>query len=410
MGGGRYRAAPTLRKIVEFGGAALLLTGATVGSVRGAEWYAQSRVRDDLFYEDNIGFTTRDPISSFGTLGSAGLILGGRTPNLDLSIEGIVRATRFVDNDAQKFDTNDQEVNFRGTQRGERSEVGLTVSYLRDRQRSDEVNILGAQQPVNQRRELVSVEPSFTYALTPTQTLRIDGTYQNVTYPTSSQLREFQFQDYSQYALGTTWLVSLNQRTSAGLGASGFLYDSDIEKAQELSFQGIVQHQLTPRIALDTRVGPGIVRTEIDQRGASNETDVSPSYFVDSGINWDLTRRTHAELRARTGVDPIGNGGVAQRSRVSLDLKHDVTRTVRLSASTIYVHEEDIGGGSSSNTQVRDFVRFEPTIRWSVTKDVDLSLLYRLRYQQFSNTGDDVTSNAVIVRFDLRLPDLRRSW
>src|SRR4029077_13048050 len=105
--------------------------------------------------------------------------------------------------------------------------VDLTVSYLRDRQRSDEVNIVGAQQPVNQRREIVSVEPSFTYALTPTQTMRIDGTYQNVVYPTSSQLREFQFQDYSQYALGATWLVSLSQRTAAGLGASGFLYDSD---------------------------------------------------------------------------------------------------------------------------------------------------------------------------------------
>jgi len=74
------------------------------------------------------------------------------------------------------------------------------------------------------------------------------------------------------------------------------------------------------------------------------------------------------------------------------------------------VHEQDVGG-SNSNSEVRDFVRFEPTVSWSVTKDIDLSLLYRLRYQKFpSGTGDDVTSNAVIVRFDLRLPDLQRSW
>jgi hypothetical protein len=111
MGGGRCGAAPTLRKIIGLGGAALLVAGAMIGSVRGAEWYARSQVRDDLFYEDNIGFTTRDPISSFGNLGTAGLTLGGRTPNIDLSIEGIVRATRFTDGDAQKFDTNDQEVN-----------------------------------------------------------------------------------------------------------------------------------------------------------------------------------------------------------------------------------------------------------------------------------------------------------
>jgi hypothetical protein len=121
-----------------------------------------------------------------------------------------------------------------------------------------------------------------------------------------------------------------------------------------------------------------------------------------------LTPRSEAKLRYTHAVQPSGTEGAVTRDLVTVELRHQLTPKVRLFGFGSYQLQEQVSSGSGSGD--RTAVRFEPGVEWNIYKDVSLSLRYRLRYVEFSDTSDSILSNAVLLNVGLSLPEFRTSW
>src|SRR5690606_18687639 len=132
-----------------------------------AEWYASPEIGQEFQYDDNVGFTTDDAVSTWGSTTSAGLTVGGRNEVLDISLESRFDFVRFPAED--KLSSDDQYLTLNGTHRGERHELSLRASFERDTTRNDTLDDTGLRILDNERRLTYSVEPGFSWQLTPTQ-------------------------------------------------------------------------------------------------------------------------------------------------------------------------------------------------------------------------------------------------
>jgi hypothetical protein len=70
-------------------GSLLVAVVAMTSSAEAAEWYLNSRARQDLSYDDNIGLRSAndEKIAAFGETSSIGAAIGGRSPSLDIGLD-----------------------------------------------------------------------------------------------------------------------------------------------------------------------------------------------------------------------------------------------------------------------------------------------------------------------------------
>jgi hypothetical protein len=430
--------------------AATLLGPATAPTGSAAQWTVQPRLDQRLFYDTNPGFTTDDESPSFGSNTNAHLILGARNQTTDLTLATRLEFLRFFQE--SDLDTDNQYVNLRGAHRGERLELNLNSRFIRDVARDDLIDATGDRDLNNERQQTFAFEPSVTYLVTPTQKLILSAGYTRRTYPQTSgasgdglivgttspvendlsQENSADLQNYSLYSASLAWIQAINPRLSAGLVPNFTYVDQARQNLAVGSLQGLVEYQLTPRFSFDVRAGPSIIRNElrvqeVDQEtevfniggvlvtgtettfSKGSDTDIELGYVIDGGFTWQLTPRAEAALRYTHAVEPSGSEGAVTRDQLLVQLSHEITRTVRLFGEGSFQMQEQVSSsGSGSND--RTSVRIEPGIEWNVYEDVALSLRYRLRYLEFSDTDDSILSNAVILNVGLRLPELRTSW
>jgi hypothetical protein len=382
--------------------------GATV--LDAAEWYARPRLSQTFEYDDNIGFSRQDETAAFGSRSSAMLNLGGRSPTFSLDLDTRFDFVRFPEEDG--FNSNDQFFTLTGQHQGRRSQLTLVGRFDRDTKQDDDIEATGEREFDNTRRETLTFEPSFSYQLTERQTAALYGRYLKRSYPS---LSDEELPDYSLLSAGASWTYALTERTALGFGPSILFYDSNVQDATVAGFQGILAHSFTPRLRLDLRGGPSLSRTEsrlATPTGSRRESDSSFSYLMDANLQWAATPRTNASLGYVRSSEPSGSSGdLVERDRITLRLDHDVTRRVGLFALAVYQNQtkpsSDVDDGGDDE---RESLRFEPGIRWALTEDLDLSIRYRLKYLDFKDLGEDAISNAILLRLDLRLPELRTSW
>jgi hypothetical protein len=225
------------------------------------------------------------------------------------------------------------------------------------------------------------------------------------------------------YNVSLAWVTALNQRLSLGLVPNFTYVDQAPQNVAVGSLQGLAEYKLSPRFSFDVRAGPSIINNErrvqevdVEQNGLvttttfskESDTDIEFGYIVDGGFTWQMTPRSDAELRYAHAIEPSGSEGAVTRDLLTLKLEHQLTPTVRLFGSGSYQIQEQVSSGSGSGD--RTAVRFEPGVAWNIYKDVSLSLRYRLRYVEFSDTRDNILSNAVLLNVGLSLPELRTSW
>jgi hypothetical protein len=429
------------RAVVVAAAATLLPVSAAVP----AEWFARSRLSLQSSYDDNVRLSTDDAQDAFAVTVAPQLLLGARSPNVELTLDTRLDLTRYVDE--PELDSNDQLVRLKATHVGRRGTATLAGSFIRDTVRDDDSED-DSQQLGSERRITGSIDPSFSYRLSQRQTLLLSGGYQRRIYPNAdgassdglltgtstggvadpelqssrAASNEQDGRQNSDRFIGQLfWQYALTSRTVVG-GGPAFLYlDQPRQDLSQASVQALVQHTLTPRLRLDARGGPSVTRTDSKVQGqATNgnvttffkekEEETSLGFVADVGVTWLPTRRTQVEARYARAVEPSGSEGEAvTRDTVTLRLDHELTRTVGLFLSTSFQQQERVSSDTDDEGD-RKTVRFEPGVRWSLTPDLDLSLRYRLRYREFDGTGDDATSNAVLLRLDLKLPDLRTSW
>lgn len=100
------------------------------------------------------------------------------------------------------------------------------------------------------------------------------------------------------------------------------------------------------------------------------------------------------------------------RNGIDLSGEHKLSRRLSFNVNAAYLLDQPFGDhrGDGVDDGDSEALFVSPGLRWALTKDVDLSLAYRLRYKSFERSDSDATSHAVVFRVGLALPSSRSNW
>jgi hypothetical protein len=382
------------------GGLALVQAQGTIA----AEWSVSGQVYQQLGYSDNIRLQTEDEASSALSVTAGSVNLRGRTPSLELGLDGEADLYRYFEE--SDLDTDNELVRGFVTRTGERGHYGLEASFRRD---TDIVSFLdagGERGLDDERRHTFAVSPTFDYLLSPLTQVTGRAEYRKRLYPETDDRI-----DYSLWSGSLGWHRLVTRRTSLGANLYGSSFDSSRQEAVFLSPQAFVGYEYTDRIDFQFAAGPSFVTTDTQRAtagGLESDSDSSMGYAFDGAAIVQATETTEVQVALSRLLEPGGDDGEAVEStRLRGTVVQRLTPHLRLQLDGVVQRKTAIG--DETGFEDRNDASLEPRLRWSLTDQVEVSLNYRLRYREFDQ-GDDAVSNAVFLRLSYDFPEYKTSW
>jgi hypothetical protein len=395
----------TIRLIV------LIAAGAAAASplvARSAEWYANSNVRQRISYNDNIGLRTSssEKVSEFGETSTVDMSLGGRSPTAEIDFTSVLDFTRFPDE--RSLNSNDQFLTLSGLKRGQRWTAGIVGNVIRDTTRTSDVEDTGEFILQNRRREVLGIGPQVTYQLTPVDEIGLNGRFSDTHYPSNN------ITDFQQWGGGGSWVRRLTERTQFLLNGSGYKTNSGSRGSQNSNYYTALvgfAHSFTDTLEGRLTAGPTIADVDV-VGGPSNSrrshSDFNLGYGFDGAIDYRFRERLSFSGQIFRTVRPsTTTGNIIEETGVRISSSYDLFKHVYLDTATLYKRRQAIGDSDVPN---RDYVSFQPELRWEFLEDWNLRVGYRLRWQRYDrNDNDEAFSNSVLASVGYNLPPLTMS-
>jgi len=377
--------------------------------VRSAEWYMDGALRQQISYDDNIGLRTNsnDRVSEFGETSTIDMSVGGRSPTAEIDFNSVFDFTRFPDE--RSLNSNDQYLTLSALKRGQRWTARMAGSFIRDTTRTSDVEDTGQFILQNRRREVWRVGPEVTYQLTPVDQVGFSGLYSDTHYP-SNNLRNFQ-----QWGGTGNWSHSLTERTQLLLIAAGFKNNSGSRGSQNSRYyiaQVGAAHMFTDQLAARLTAGPTLADTDVVNVSGGTRTsssDVNFGYGFDGSIDYQFQQRLLFSGSVFRTVTPSGTtGNIVEETGFRFNSTYDLFKNVYFETEALYKFREHVG--QNTNTPRRDFVSFQPGLRWNFLDDWNMRLAYRFRWQRFDrDDNDEAFSNSVLASVTYGIPPLTMS-
>jgi hypothetical protein len=376
-----------------------------------AEWYAHSNVSQQVSYDDNFDLATRsdEADSEWWSDSTASLNVGGRAPNLEVQFNSVFDYAYFPENSS--LNSADQAFNLNTTYQLERATVGLGADFIRDTTRTSDVDDTGLFIRANKRRELYRLGPTWTYQLSPLESLNAYGDYSSVSYQTKD------LDGYSQITGGFGWTRQLTARTQIQTRLSGFHFHTGAHGGRETNFAGLEiggTHLFSERWQASFFAGPRYVwmdgTVRYGPQGARqrvSDKDDSAGYVLSANVRYQAGERTALVADASRDVTPgTTNGIIQQTTAFGLFFNHQLLEKVALDLSGRYSIQENVGGSDSLR---RDYATVSPGVRWQLTQGLSLRCSYRFSWQRYEQSGETANSNAVFATLTYQLPRLSAS-
>lgn len=361
----------------------MVLGGCT--STQAAEWYTQGSLSQRLKYDDNIGLKSRNEISDLSWQSILKIDLGIQTESLKFGLKPGFKLTKFMDEN--DLDSNDQRVTAYANYHTTLSNLDVTTTYDRDTTRSRDEDDTGEFILDNVRRKELEVKPSWSYRLTPVDTITIHGEYNKVSF-------DERLINYTR----ASGVVGWSHQLSKVEGVSFQTFVSSIKPETSLDRDALtygirVGWNIKPVRSLDLKFSAGVYRTEfIDQSFNRVLPTASLLYKINS----------HSSIHATfaRSITPSGNGEVLERDRADLAFKEEWNSRVSWGLNLRYQTQQSLDDNGRAD---RDFLRIEPTVDWRYTKTWSLLSTYRFRWQKLDNENDrSATSSAVMLTLSYR--------
>lgn len=379
-------------------------------SAEAAEWYLNSRARQDFSYDDNIGLRSAndEKISAFGETSSIGATIGGRSPSVDIGLDSVFNFTRFPSESS--LNSNDQYFTLSSAFTGERLTAELDAQYIRDTTRTSDIEDTGLFILQNRRREVRRLAPKLAYQLTPMDEVSAEGDISDTYYP-SGDIRNFE-----QWGGTGTWTRSTSERTQLLASLSGFKVNSNDSGSQNTTYYAAqvgFGHVLTEKLRVRLVAGPTLARVNFIFASGGvrfTNTDTSLGYGFDGTVDYQQDERLSLQGRVYRTVRPSSTTGVVlEETGFRASGRYALMQHVSLDLAALYVLRESVGQTDTSGR--RDFVSVEPGLLWRLAENWDLRFAYRYRWQRFDDADEDpdASSNAVLGSLTYRLPPLSMS-
>ena len=361
------------------------------------DWALNSSLSQRFVYDDNIFLTPTDEISTFGSLTTPRLTLTRNSPTSKVTFDSqFPYQAYFGHSDLNSFD---QVVNLSGSKAlSERSTIQLGANLDHRTNVRSEFDDTDTFVPRKFRRTAWGATPSWTYLLSPTDTVNLAASYQDVSYNTTDRV------DYRTYGsvLGYSHQLSEVAQLTGQLSYTRFEPDVVTDRRTNV-FGGTVGYRYTPseRFVMSGSAGLSYDITTEDGR----PDDSGFGFLFNFDFKYQVSEQMRANLTLVHDTEPSGDGRQTARSRASVSLDYELTELTTLGLDARYTDNEDYLGGLSSNSGNARFVSLNPSINWDVTEDLRLGAEYEFRHKTDGN--GDANSNAVFLTLRYALPDLQ---
>lgn len=361
---------------------------------RAADWYADTALKQTAGYQDNILLSTDSGTKegSFSSTSSALLDFGRRDEITDISLNTKFDFIRYF---AQpKADTNNQYAILNAAFKGDQSVWQMNAGVVRDTTLDSDLPPEGTVTLNARRRTSISAGPSWSYQLSPLETINLSGSWNKVDYSYPG------FIDYWQVNGGAGYTRVLTEQTQLNVNTSALNYESD--KAGNLNQQYFtaqvgLTHAFSPLWQASFLIGPsmtisGSSSTRTVNNGSGQpitipgaEQGTSFGVALSAATSYQVTDRLSAGLNYSHGQTASNAGQLLTTDSVGVNFQQSVISFMDVFLNAVYVKQS--GGTSNSSSNDRDYVNAEPGLRWKLTDKISLDTSYQFSWQKYASTG-----------------------
>lgn len=396
---------PVRRLVTNTGtGAVLTLGMVALSSAHAADFIIEPRIEAGGMYNDNYRVVPDGEDDVQGALADVGVNFRSSTQTSDFNIRPRVRSTYFPDD--REDDYNNIYLDSGYEHRGLTSKAGIKALYSREDLLNSELpeadspgGDLGGDSGVgsgvvtlDNRRDLIRLNPYGSFNLTERQTLEGSLEYLNADYSEDAFGSNTDFNSLSG-AIGMGFGLSQTQRLR--FDVIGTQYNPDSQLTGDSTSYGLRGEYWTNRSEIwQSYVRLGAERTSQDDPEIGEAPDDSTNVIFGAGINatYQVTRFF---VDASRGVRPNSSGELVNRDEIRFRVNRNFTPRVAGIAAVRYVR--DSAAQDEEDFRDRRYVVGSLGVEWRLTREWALLTNYDYRRQKYDGDPSEGTSNQLVV-------------
>lgn len=378
---------------------------------RAADWYADTALSQAVGYDSNILLATESSqkTGSVNTISSALLDLGRRDEITDISLNTKFDFIRYFAE--PKANTDNQYAVLNAAFKADQSLWQISGGVVRDTTLDSDLPPEGTVTLNGRRRTALSASPSWSYQLTPLDTINIGADWSKVDYSYPEYI------DYWQIIGTGGYTRLLSEQTQFNASISGLNYESDKRGSlnqQYITAQVGLAHAFSPLWQASFLIGPSLTISESSTRRTINigggqritiggaEEGMTLGFAARAATSYRITDRLTAGLTFSHAASPNSAGQLLTSDTVGINFQQTVISFMDVFLSALYLRQT--GAASDSSDNDRDYVTAEPGLRWKLTEKISLDTSYRFRWQKYSQTGATGTSQGGFLTLTYDFP------
>jgi len=376
----------------------LLVTAISVSNA--AEWSLTSTLNPSAVYDDNV-FLSQKSKSSFHYAMTPTIQASRTVENSNISLNIGYQIDRYTSLPSNN-DTENPFIRLNSFYNTERSQYGLTASYVEATSRSTALDETGdfSTQAIYRTR---AISPSYRYQLTERDSLSLNGSYSK-RVSSSSQLS-----DTDTKSISAGWQRQISERLSAGITAAVYNYKSDgltlNTDDDDYNLSTSFNYALSELWNISGAVG---LRKLNSQRKSLTSGITTNDNSSGTTLDFSAVRTDNINsytLSASRALIPSGTGDVNQNDQIAASWSHHISE--QLSANIAGSYHQSTSAIDNNNNK-RKNINISPSLRWQVERNLSLNFNYTYR-KQIQQSARSVDSNAIGVTLNYNWDGIRIS-
>ncbi len=378
----RNRSAAVFR-IALMSAAALVAAG---GVAHAENWKIETSGGAKLEIDDNPLLSANNAESTTGLILTPTLRAKHDTGASQVQFGGQLEANQYDDS---AFNSNDVYLDFLGRQRFSSGMMELRGSYNYDTTRTSDVTSSGLS-VAGVRHTTYSLQPHIETAITQTEQLLLDGSFQNSKYDSD------QYTDYRNTSIKPSIKHAFNEVHSGVLALEGSRYEST--SGPGVTADNLIPSigwiaQLSPRWQTNISVGVQYTDTDYTVETANARDGEKWDYYYSGGVTYtDLNEKIAFDFSRRPSS--MSSGAQSQATMFRLNGTHTVSQKLDLKLGLIYQNSQRSGSNSGGSADIT-YIEAAPQLVYRLTEKLNLNLMYRHREREIGSS--DATSDAVMM-------------
>lgn len=378
-----------------------------------AEWSITPKVSFGGEYDDNFRFTTAGDDGVTGSSVAPEINFNRAEPDGTVSIGAQLKYTQYDNEEVSgtavqyltlKSDhkTQRSQWRFNGVMKSDTTLTTITDSTVPvDDTETPPQDVDAGLVEVSVRRNQLSLDPSWRYALSRLTSLQLGYGLNDVSY---SNAGGTDLVDHRSHRVNARINFQMDESNIVGMTAqySYFRAPDTDSRTDNISLAATVDHKFLEDLKSNVKVG--YRETKITSTTDESKSD---GVVLNAGITKQETRLTSYNISLQRDIRSSGAGVEVQSDSLTIRLNHRMSPRLSTSLSVNAFDNETLEVGVSSVDRV--YYSAEPGVRWSMTRDWTINGSYAYRWQKRDMDTLTAESNAVFVSIDYAWPKISAS-